>query len=185
MNPDLVYIDEYGLLGSNFYWHHRNDKGLTDSDLVEAGLTSERVQVHKDIIDPLISIDKEFQKRGYRLYIKEGYRSKKLYEMIYKRRVEMFGKEETDRLLNMKDMPHSLGKSIDVSLRDITGTEEISMRNKANGTDAMFINFYKDKTDDESKKYQDLQDFVIQTMRAHGFDLGTKNEYFHFDFKGL
>ncbi|MDB5266827.1 MAG: hypothetical protein JWN89_642 [Parcubacteria group bacterium] len=183
MNEDLVYIDQYGLLGSNFYWHHRADKGLSDQDLIEAELTNDRVLVHRDIIDKLISIDKEFQKRGYRLYIKEGYRSKKLYEMIYKRRVEMFGKEETDRLLNMKDMPHSFGKSIDVSLRDITGTEEVPMRNKADGTGALFINFYKGKEDEQSKKYQELQDFVLSVMRAHGFKLGTKNEYFHFDHK--
>jgi len=87
---DLVYIDEYGLLGSNFYFHKYESKGLTKEDILDAGLTSDRVQVHQDIIEPLISIDQEFQKRGLRLYIKEGYRSEKLYNVVYKRRVEKF-----------------------------------------------------------------------------------------------
>jgi D-alanyl-D-alanine dipeptidase len=179
---DLVYIDEHGLQGTNFYWNKYESKGLTKEDILVAGLTSDRVQVHKDIIGPLIAIDAEFQKRGYRLYIKEGYRSKELYEIVYKRRVEKFGKEETDRLLNMKDMPHAAGKSVDVSLRDKETDEEVFLRNVADGTNAMFVDFYKNKTDEASKKYQDLQEFVISAMLAHGFKLGTKNEYFHFDY---
>ncbi len=180
---DFVYIDEYGLLGSNFYWHHRADKGLSDQDLVEAELSSDRVLVHKDIIDKLVSIDKELQERGYRLYIKEGYRSKKLYETIYKRRVEKFGKGETDRLLNMIDMPHASGKSVDVALWEEKENKEVFMRNGADGTDALFVNFYKDKEDDQCQKYQELQDYVLSVMQDHGFTLGTKNEYFHFDYK--
>ena len=40
----------------------------------------------------LIKIDKKFQEEfGYRLYIKEGYRSSDLYEMVYKKRVVKFG----------------------------------------------------------------------------------------------
>lgn len=182
MNADFVYIDEYGLLGSNFYWHHRGDKGLSDSDLAKVGLVDERVMVHKDIINILIDIDKEFQKRGYRLYIKEGYRSKALYEVMYQRRIEKFGKAETDRVINMKDMPHSSGRSVDVSLRDEKGVKEIPMRDKADGTDALFVDFYKSHTDKEGKNYQELQLWVRDIMFKYGFKLGTKNEYFHFDY---
>ncbi len=30
---DLIYIDDYGLVGSNFYWHKYESKGLTKEDI--------------------------------------------------------------------------------------------------------------------------------------------------------
>ena len=181
---NFVYIDEYGLLGSNFYWHKYEAKGLTKEDILSVGLTSDRVQVHKDIIDILVEIDQIFQdKFGYRMYIKEGYRSKELYEIVYKRRCEKFGKEETDKLLNMKDMPHSLGLSVDVALWDPKEDKEVYMRRGEDGADALFVDFYKDRTDEEGKRYQELQEFVINTMQDKGFRLGKLREYFHFDYR--
>jgi D-alanyl-D-alanine dipeptidase len=125
---DLVYIDRHGLLGSNFYWHKHEAKGITKEEILSVGLTDDRVQVHADIIGVLQDIDRAFQERGYRLFIKEGYRSKDLYELVYRKRVEKFGKEETDRLINMKDMPHADGKSVDVALVDKSTGEEVHMR---------------------------------------------------------
>ncbi len=112
---NFVYIDEYGLLGSNFYWNNRGKTGATNEDLAAVGLVDDRVQVHKDIIPILLKIDEVFQQKRFRLYIKEGYRPKTLYELVYEKRVERFGKEATDRLLNMKDMPHANGKTVDTA----------------------------------------------------------------------
>ncbi|MFZ1075115.1 MAG: hypothetical protein WAN50_01965 [Minisyncoccia bacterium] len=123
---ESIDIIEHGLLGSNFYWHKYEAKGLTKEDILSVGLTSDRVHVHRDILEPLLAVDAEFQKRGYKLFIKEGYRSKALYEIVYKRRVETFGKEDTDRLLNMEGMPHAKGTSVDVAVRDIQIGEEIT-----------------------------------------------------------
>src|SRR6185312_505682 len=152
--------------------------------LLAVGLEDHRVFVHKDIIQLLISVDKEFQKRNFRLYVKEGYRSKALYEIVYTKRVKMFGKEETDRVLNMKDMPHASGKTVDISLIDMSSNELVEIRDKSHGTDALFINFYRNKNDENSKRYQELQDYILQVMTKHGFELGTKKEYFHFNFVG-
>jgi len=185
IETELVYIDDYGLLGTNFFWHKYEAKGLSKEDILNAGLSSDRVQVHKDIINILVEIDKEFQNRGYRLFIKEGYRSKSLYKIVYKRRVEKFGKEETDRQLNMKDMPHSIGLSIDVALWSMENNAEVYMRKWEDGDDALFIDFYKNKKDEQSKTYQGLQERVIGIMQKQGFRLGTKNEYFHFDYRPL
>lgn len=180
---DLVYVDEHNLLGSNFYWHHRDKiKGATVAELAAVGLKDERVQVHKDLIEPLKNIDKEFQKRGYRLYIKEGFRPRELYELVYKKRVELFGKEATDRLLNMKDMPHATGKAVDVSIWDESKNVEVPMRDKSDGDDGLFVDFYRNRTDEQSRKYQELQDYVFDIMKRNGFGLGTKNEYFHFNY---
>lgn len=180
---DLVYIDEYGLKGSNFYWHKYEAKGLTKEDILNAGLTSDRVQVHKDIVEKLVAISKVFNTKGFELYIKEGYRSEDLYNIVYKKRVEKFGKEETDRQLNMIDKPHALGLSVDVTLGNIDTDNEVYMRKHEDGTSALFVDFYKDKQDAESQHYQELQEWVIEVMQDHGFRLGTKREYFHFDYR--
>ncbi len=180
---NFVYIDEHGLKGISFYWYNYESKGLSKEDIMSAGLTSGRAQVHKDIIEPLQAVNKIFNDRGFQMYIKEGYRSKALYEIMYQRRCEKFGKEETDRLINMKDMPHASGKTVDIALWDPVTDTEVMMRDKADGVDGCFINFYKDKTSDDAKRFQELQDFVITTMQAHGFRLGKKKEYFHFDYK--
>ncbi|MEM9337040.1 MAG: hypothetical protein AAGA35_04260 [Patescibacteria group bacterium] len=183
MEENLGYIDEYGLRGTNFYWHKYEAKGLSKEDILNAGLTSDRVQLHKDLIEPLQTVNQAFKGRGFEMFIKEGYRSKALYEIIYQRRVEKFGQEETDRLLNMQDMPHAEGKSVDVALWDPESDKEVYMRNGEDGTDALFVDFYKDHSDEEGKQYQELQEWVIGLMQEQGFRLGTKREYFHFDYR--
>ena len=184
MNYSLVKISDHGLLGSNFYWNKYESKGLSKEDVLATGLTGDCVEVHKDIIDVLKGVDKEIQDvLGFRLFIKEGYRSKSLYEIIYKRRCEKFGKEETDKIFNMNDMPHSTGLSVDVALFDPAENKEVYMRNGDDGTDALFVGFYKDKEDEESKRYHKLQVTLIEVMQNNGFRLGTKREYFHFDYR--
>jgi D-alanyl-D-alanine dipeptidase len=180
---DLVYIDEHGLIGSNFYWHKYESKGLTREDVTSAGLTNDRVQLSAELIEPLKSVERELASHGFRLFIKEGYRSRALYEMVYRKRVEKFGKEETDRLLNMQDMPHALGRSVDAALWSLADNTEVYLRNKVDGVDAMFINFYQNKPDPQSREYQRLQDLLINIMLKYGFRLGTKKEYFHFDYR--
>ena len=180
---DLVYIDDYGLLGSNFYWHKYATHGLTMEDILAAGLTDDRVQVSAKIIDTLVAIDAELLKRGWRLYIKEGYRSEELYKIVYERRVAKYGKEVTDSILNLEAMPHALGLSIDAAIWDKETNKEMYLRKGEDGVPALFIGFYKDKDDEESKKYQELQDYLAGLMLSRGFRIGTRREYFHFDYR--
>ena len=180
---DLVYIDQYGLLGSNFYWHKYANHGLTKEDILAAGVVDDRVQVHKGMIEPLLLVNKELQERGWRLYIKEGYRSDALYEIVYKRRVEKYGKEETDSILNLEGRPHALGLSIDAAVWDEKENKEVYLRRGEDGLPALFIGFYEGKGDEESKHYQELQDYLANLMMRHGFRVGTRKEYFHFDYR--
>jgi len=166
---DLIYIDEYGLKGTNFYWHKYKSKGLTKEDVLNASLTSDRVQVHKDIAELLVAVNKVFITKGFELYLKEGYRSEALYDIVYKRRVEKFGKEDTDSIFNMNDKPHALGLSVDVALWDIETDTEVYMRKGEDDTPALFVDFYKDKFDAESQSYQQLQEWLIKVMQDHGF----------------
>ncbi|MEK7076436.1 MAG: hypothetical protein AAB941_02140 [Patescibacteria group bacterium] len=74
-NENFVYIDEYGLLGSNFYWSKGIEIDLPKEMLKRVGLEDERVLVHKDLITPLQNADKKLQEKGDRVFITEGYRS--------------------------------------------------------------------------------------------------------------
>ena len=106
-------------------------------------------------------------------------------ERVYKKRVLKYGEEETKKLLNMEDMPHASGKTVDICLWDKVTNKEVYMRNGSDGVNALFINFYKNNDDEQSKKYQNYQDIVISAMLNNGFELGTKNEYFHFNLKPI
>ena len=84
MNPnELVYIDEYGIPGFNFYWRRAEKFNLTENELTACGVTSDRVQVHQEIIEPLLAAIDEIKKQtGHGVIIKEGLRPKALYELI-------------------------------------------------------------------------------------------------------
>jgi D-alanyl-D-alanine dipeptidase len=179
---DLVYIDDYSILGSSFYWNRFADYGLTKEDILNVGLTDDRIQVSKKIIKSLVAVDEELKVKGWRLYIKEGYRSEALYKILYQRRTEKFGKETTDSLLNIDTMPHTTGLSVDVAIWDNTKNQEIFLRNKEDGIQAFFVDFYRHRVGDETKRYQELQDYLVDLMRRHGFKIGVKREYWHFDY---
>jgi len=173
MKENFIYIDEHDLLGNNFYWHNGIKIGIPKKELNRVGLQDERVLVHKEIVGALKNVDKFLQSKGYRLYITEGYRSEKLYELVHKKMQEKLGEEETNRILNIIDMPHATGKSIDAALW--YNGEKISLRDKRDGINGYFVDFYKKK----NKRYQE---FLISIMQDNGFRLGTKREYFHFNY---
>jgi D-alanyl-D-alanine dipeptidase len=179
----LVYIDEYGLLGSNFYFRNHESKGISKEEIVLAGLVDGRVRVSLEIIEPLKRVDEVFKSKGYRLYLKEGYRSKAVYDLVFKKRSEKFGKEETERLINIKDMPHATGKTVDVTIWDPKENKEVYSRNVKDGVEALFIVFYRHQNAPESARYQELQEFVIRAMLEQGFRVGVKREYFHFNYQ--
>lgn len=181
---NLVYIDEYGLLGSNYYWEKHQDYGITKEELAKAGVLNGRLLVSSQIIDPLHNVDRAFQSQGYRLYIKDGYRPQALYDIVFQKRSNRFGQEATNRLVNMKDKPHSTGKTVDVVLWNQKKNHEVPLRDNNDGVEALFIDFYKNKSDPKSQHYQKLQEFIISTMLANGFTTGPKNEYFHFNYNG-
>jgi D-alanyl-D-alanine dipeptidase len=177
MKENFTYINEHGILGSNFYWKKGNEIGLSKEEIENVGLTGERIQIHKDLIEPLLNADKELQTYGYRLYVTEGYRSKELYELVNRKMIEIMGEKEKERILNIKDMPHASGRSVDVALwKD---GEVKRLHDKSDGINGYFVGFYKEKNDE----YQKLQEMLIEIMQSNGFKLGTKGEYFHFNYQ--
>jgi len=151
-------------------------------ELAEVGMADDQVYVSPEIIPFLAEVDSKLQARGWRLYLREGYRSKELYELLYKKRVEKFGKEMTDKLLNMKNMPHASGKAVDVSIWDEQSDSEIRLRKTGDGPESLIRGFYDESTDAEGQRCHELQEYLISLMLEQGFQLGIKNEFFHFNY---
>lgn len=156
--------------------------GMSKEDLAAVGLVDERVKVHPDLVQPLRKVDVALQGKGCRLYITEGYRSPELYSFVHKKIEETKGKGEADRVLNLRDKPHATGKAIDAVLWDKSKQEPIIMRDKSEGFDAYFVDYYKNSEDPKRRAYHELQSMLINLMQDNGFRLGIKREYFHFNY---
>lgn len=211
----LVSIKKYGLEGSNYYYRTRANGRLTEEQVFLAGATKE-VFVDRDVAKVLKTINKKLKKTGYCLYIKEGYRSEALYELIYEADIKKMlesGEASTRELakelslINNINKPHSKGRTVDVVIlklnpktgdvyRDLETNEpaedpdrpralmgQVFMRNGEDGRDAAIVDFYKNKNDPISQRYQRRQEALINLMKDHDFCLGTKREYWHFEYK--
>lgn len=181
---DLVAINNSGLLGKSYYWENRGTLGITQDTLEHVGVSDDRVYVDRDLIAPLCQADCAFQSRGWRLFLKEGYRPSALYELAYQISLRRSGQATTDRLFNMKDMPHADGRAVDVVLVEATTERQLYMRRKEDEPDAFFVDYYKKNDRDPiGRRYQQLQEYLIGIMQDHGFRLGTKLEYWHFNYR--
>jgi len=183
MQNKLVPISEFGLLGSSFYWDRHEDYGLTKAELAGVGVAGKEIYVSPEIIPSLTKVDNELQKRGWRLYLREGYRSEGMYKLLYKKRIAKFGQEITDKLLNMKNMPHTSGKAVDVSIWDEHSDSEIRLCKTGDGPESLIRGFYDESDDVEGQRCHELQEYLISLMLKQGFQLGIKNEFFHFNYR--
>ncbi len=175
----LVYSDSFGVRGDNYYWHNAERFGITKEELAEEGITDARVKVDKSMEASLKAAQAKLNEHGYDIVIKDGYRSPSMYELAHRKRSETMGK--TDQLINLEAMPHASGRVVDIDLVDAKSGKPVEMRNREDGLEACFVNFYRDKTDAKSRQYQCLQDLLVDTMKDLGFVLGSKDEYWHFE----
>ena len=178
---NLVYTDEFGIRGSNYYWHNAERFNISKAELAKHEIVDVRVRVDKAIIEPLKSAQKTLNKSGYDIVIVDGYRSPELYQLAYKKRAALHGKDNADSLMNLDAMPHASGRTVDIDLVDVKTGEKIEMRSREDGVEACFVDFYRGKDDPKSQQYQRLQDLLLGTMKSLGFVLGSKKEYWHFE----
>ncbi len=176
----LVYSEDYGIKGINYYWVRHEMYQITLDELRAIDVVDKRAQVNAEIIPALQQANAALKIHGYELFIKDGYRSRKLYQLIFEKRAQQFGEAMTHRILNMVDRPHADGRTVDVTLLDLKTQEELPMRNKEDGVDAFFLNYYREKSDEQSQTYQRLQDLLGQAMLKAGFEYGSKREFWHF-----
>jgi D-alanyl-D-alanine dipeptidase len=182
--PPLINLTDAHIKNINYYWHRRDMYDLTEAELIEAGVHDGNAYVCQEIIPALHKANEILQAQGFELLVKEGYRSPELYLLVKRKRYAKFGKADTDKTLDPITMPHAKGKTVDVTLGQLRDGEEMELRDKADWPDAAFINYYRDKQDSRSQEYQRLQDILVQTMQSVGFELGGKQEYWHFSFVG-
>ncbi len=182
---NLVATADFGIQGINFYYIRREAYNLTADELSSVGVTNEKAYVHEAIIGPLQRANDEFRKADYEILVKDAYRSAEFYELIYRKRCEKFGKEATDALLNIETMPHSTGKAVDISLLSLFDGKELWFRNGQDGDAAFFIGYYASSNDPSHQEFERRQKMLRSIMMKHGFKLGMKNEYWHFEYAGI
>jgi D-alanyl-D-alanine dipeptidase len=177
---DIVNINEYGIKGINYYWNRKDMFNITDAELRECGVEGDFAYVKEELIEPLQAANDDLRELGMGIIVKDGYRSPALYKLVKQKRYEIDGKANTDRTLNSEAMPHASGYVVDVNLYDLETSEELSLWDKKDWPEGAFVDFYRDKTDEKSINFQKLQSLLIQTMVDNGFELGSKNEFWHF-----
>jgi len=177
----LVRLSDYGIKNINYYWQRRDKFSLTESDLAAVGVTGNDALVEVSLIPKLQQANELLQPSGYELIVKDAYRSRELYDLVRQKRYENDGRKVTDQTLSKTRMPHTTGLAVDVNLVDVKTGQEIETWDKADWPDGIFVGYYKDKTGTTSRRYQQLQDLLIDTMQKAGFKLAPKKEFHHFE----
>ena len=181
MRPEhFVSLQDLGFECINYYFGKGGQEiGLTREELDSSGITDETLWVHSDVISPLTKAKSIINNHGMGIAIKDAWRPKKLYEEIVKhRRAKGVPVEE---LINIESMPHATGKAVDVVLTDLETGKVIWTRNQErDGIECCFVDFYRNKHDAESIKYQNLQSLLLNAFLANGFVLGPRRESWHF-----
>jgi D-alanyl-D-alanine dipeptidase len=134
-------------------------------------------------LGPPREIRDNLKKFGFEVFIKDGYRSKELYNLAYHKRLQKYKDDTPDKLMNMKEMPHATGLTVDIGLFDPITNKEVPTRRKEDGPESLLFDFYRHKPDQESQNLQKLQDLLKEVMCKHGFEEGRLREYFHFNYK--
>ena len=179
----LVKTSDFGVEGINYYFVRREMYNLSLEELRYAGVNDQFAYVEQSIIQPLVEAQDQLIKKGFKIIVKDSHRSKALYNLIYIKRVAKFGKEETDKTLNVVNMPHASGRSVDVNLLSLENGKELDLRDKQDGTQAFFVDYYELNTSHpKASEFNILQKVLAEAMLQAGFKFGSKKEFWHFEY---
>ncbi|NTW62259.1 M15 family metallopeptidase [Candidatus Saccharibacteria bacterium] len=177
----LVNLSDYGIQSMNYYWERMDNFNISKDELINIGITGDCAQVDVRLVPRLKQANKILKKHGYEIIVKDGYRSKELYDLVRRKRYENDGKEVTDNTLSTGANPHSTGLAIDVNLVRLDDGVEVEIRDKDDWPNSIFKDYYRNKADPKSIEYQRLQDLLADTMTSVGFLMGKRNEFHHFE----
>lgn len=183
MDKKFVKVSDYHIKGINYYWVRKDQFNISLEELEAVGITGNYAYIHEDLIPVLKEVNSDLRESGYELIVKDGYRPSELYKLVKQKRYEIDGKENTDKTLNHVLMPHANGYTLDVSLINIATGEEEKIWDNKDWPNGVFVDYYRQRSDNEAKNYQRLQDLLIKTMLSHGFKLGSKREIWHFEYR--
>ncbi|MEI8060679.1 MAG: hypothetical protein WCG99_00060 [Candidatus Berkelbacteria bacterium] len=182
-SENLVNIADFGIKGANYYWTRSERYKISKDELENAGVFDGNAYLDKKLIAPLQKANEKLLNLGMELIVKDAHRTPELYKLAETKLYEYQGKDKTDKLLNMIRMPHATGLAVDIGLIDLKTGEELKMRDSKDDPEAYLIDNYRKKKDPQSKEFQRLQDILIETMTLVGFSVGTKGEFWHFEWK--
>ena len=177
---DLVRPDDFSLPSRHYYYHERERFDLSLAELAEVGVVDGSCRVDRALIPSLQLAQAEFARRGYALVIKDGYRSPELYRLVHRKRLVRYGREHTERLLNIERMIHASGRVVDIDITALDGSK-LAFRAAEDGILAHLYGYYQNKADSQSLEFQHNQDLLKNVMFPLGFVFGTLVEYWHFE----
>lgn len=177
---DLVRPDDYGIPSRHYYFLERERFDLSLAELASVGVSDDSCRVDRSIIPALQVAGAEFDRRGYKLLIKDGYRSPELYRLVHAKRLARYGREHTEKLLNIERMIHASGRVVDIDVTKLDGSA-IQFRAGEDGIPAHIYGYYQGKHDACSQRFQRHQDLLRDVMFGLGFVFGTLAEYWHFE----
>ncbi len=184
----LVNIKKYDIRGKLYYLQPSNllKYNITSNDLLDINILNDDVFVAEEVISQLIKINSLLLLEWLELIVKDGYRSLELYELVYRKRCEIFWKDDTDKILNMDRKIHATGYAIDVSLAFIWG-DELLTKFGSHGENAKYnqeqydINFFQDSLQPEEQIMHTNRMKLYHLKIQHWFVLWTLNEYWHYE----
>lgn len=182
MKQKLVNLSDYSIKSFNYYWNNRQRFNMSIDELRDAGVTGDTVRVDERLIEPLHKANTQLRTHGLEIRVDEGYRSPDMYQLAYAKR-KSYGDGKSTAILNLQKMPHATGLAVDIGLLHTSNGQEVAMRNKKHGLQASFVGFYSNKKDKASQRFQARQKLLQECMESAGFVLGSKNEYWHFEYQ--
>lgn len=190
-NLDLVSLADYNIKSINFYFEKHEQYNISLQELEEINIIDNICRANKSVALALVSINQELFTLWYEIYVKDAYRSQELYDLVYKKRIELHGKENVDKIFKPVRAIHSTGNAIDVTLIDINSWKEVIMRNdyNENGTkkthEEIIKSFYGDVFQDsnipEEIEFHNKRMLLKDIMIKYWF-IGIDHEYRHFEY---
>jgi prolyl-tRNA synthetase len=187
---DLVSLKDYDIDSINFYFEKSDTYNITKDELAAIWVTDNVCKVNKQVGTQLKKVNNELQKQGYKLYVKDAYRSQALYDLVYKKRIALHGKENVDKIFKPIRAIHATGNAVDVSMIDMKTWQEVAFRNDFDSAgnkkshDEIISSFktfaYENSNNINEKQFHIMRTILRRAMNKYGF-IGLLHEYRHFE----
>lgn len=168
--------------------------GMNTGDVRSAGVTHDRMLVHKSLIGPLNDAQEKVKKSGYTLTVIDGWHPYLAYDSLMKRSPHNLS-SHAQYLIESRI--HSTGLVVNVLLWDTIKKCPVPLAIPEDGEPAFTVGFYKLSTEGNDadrviyrmqrraeEKYR-RQQILICAMLQSGFVVKPLNRVCHFEFETL
>jgi D-alanyl-D-alanine dipeptidase len=121
-NECLVDIEQFGLIGQDYYYNLVRRKAIADPEIRRTALeaTTPSIWLRESVARDLKLVDTALEPLGLRVYVLSGYRSPTLQRIIRELATVEQGSAFTERMLANPEihLPHATGAAFDLELWD-------------------------------------------------------------------